>query len=131
MKRIISILIMLLFLPICINATMTTKCGENATCTYDENTKILSVDGTGETFRTNENLDNKISFDWNSLNIKKVIINEGITMLGYGFLHSNSMEEIVLPNTLSTIENNVFQGCFNLKELILPDSITNLEYSFS
>ncbi|MGN1133189.1 MAG: leucine-rich repeat domain-containing protein, partial [Oscillospiraceae bacterium] len=47
-------------------------------------------------------------------NLKKIILEEGITGLQSGAF-PNTMEEIVLPGTVTEIPNNCFAGCSSLK----------------
>lgn len=62
--------------------------------------------------------------------IKKVVVEEGIaTLYDRTFRRYYALEEVVLPNTLTTIGaagSGVFQSCRNLKNIVLPESVTVL-----
>ena len=62
--------------------------------------------------------------------IKKVIVEEGVGVLyDRTFRRFYALEEVVLPNTLTTIGaagSGVFQSCSNLKTIVIPESVTVL-----
>ena len=62
--------------------------------------------------------------------IKKVVVGEGITTLyDRTFRRYYALEEVVLPSTLTTIGaagSGVFQSCSNLKNIVIPESVTVL-----
>ncbi len=81
--------------------------GDTATWSFDENTKTLTIKGTGE-----------ISEVWQpwKLLIEKVVIEEGITTVGYGtFKGFTALNEITIPESVNTIGNEVFSesGLYN------------------
>lgn len=55
-------------------------------------------------------------------NIKKVIIPEGVEVIGsYAFASCTALEEVVLPTTLKKIQSNAFAGCTKLKKINLEN----------
>ena len=62
--------------------------------------------------------------------IKKVVVGEGITTLyDRTFRRYYALEEVILPSTLTTIGaagSGVFQSCTNLKNVVIPESVTTL-----
>ena len=44
------------------------------------------------------------------------------------FQNSNNLEEIVLPNSVQTIENYSFANCLNLQHITLPENLTKIGY---
>lgn len=55
-------------------------------------------------------------------NIKKVIIPEGVEVIGsYAFASCTALEEVVLPSTLRKIQSNAFAGCTKLKKVNLEN----------
>ncbi len=59
--------------------------------------------------------------------VKKVIIEEGITGIGNSaFLDAKSVNEVVLPDSLNTIESLAFDGV-NLKSLYIPKNVNKIE----
>lgn len=60
----------------------------------------------------------------NYLNVKKIIISEGIEVIGdYAFLGCKNLEEIVLPDTLKKIGKYSFVLSNKIKVINIPDSV--------
>lgn len=57
---------------------------------------------------------------------KNVEISEGIKSIGVSAFYGGSVETVKLPSTLTSIGNNAFNGCHNLKEINLPEGIKSL-----
>ena len=57
--------------------------------------------------------------------IKNVIVNSPIDKLGITFCHS-TVENVTLPDTVTTISSLAFSYCKNLKSIDLPDNVTTL-----
>lgn len=65
--------------------------------------------------------------------LKRVVLNEGLTTLGeydeylddsnvyYGVFSCGGLEEITLPSTLTTIGDNTFSDCYNLRVVWVED----------
>ncbi len=51
--------------------------------------------------------------------------NEG-EAAAYGYKYASDLETIVLPDTLVSIGTSAFAGCFNLKDVVLPKSVTTV-----
>lgn len=61
--------------------------------------------------------------------IKKLIIEAPLKyMAPYTFTHNTLLEEIVLPDTLTEIPENICAHCYRLEKVYLPDSITKLAH---
>ena len=59
--------------------------------------------------------------------LNELIIPNSITTIGnYQFSCCDNIEKIVLPNTLTTIKDNAFEGLINLKSIIIPETVTTL-----
>jgi hypothetical protein len=64
--------------------------------------------------------------------LQVVVFNEGITEAGSGngsfyvFGSSPSITKVSLPETLEVIGDNLFYNCSNLKEIVLPNSLTKI-----
>ena len=62
--------------------------------------------------------------------IKKVVVEEGVaTLYDRTFRRFYALETVELPNTLTTIGaagSGVFQSCTNLKNIVIPESVTVL-----
>ena len=97
--------------------------GANITYTFDSETGVLTVTGTGATCGHS----GSHQFGDNNTEIKKLIIGEGITDIGrYCFSHLTALTEIEFPSTLQTIGFYFFGYCSSLTELSFPDSVTDL-----
>ena len=49
----------------------------------------------------------------------------------YNFAGNKTIEELIIPDSVTQISNYAFSGCVNLKKLTLPGSITNMgRYAF-
>ncbi|MCM1350393.1 MAG: leucine-rich repeat protein [Prevotella sp.] len=59
--------------------------------------------------------------------LKEVIITGGTRVYDMAFIHSSSIERIVLPETIESIGVSAFSGCTNLTTLVLHHPITTIE----
>ncbi len=86
---------------------------------------VLTVSGKGAM----PNYISKTASPWNSKKdeIKKIIIEEGITSIGnYAFYGCTGVTEISLPNSLLTIGTTAFADNQSLAKLVIPDSVTKI-----
>ena len=71
----------------------------------------------------------------NTVNLKKVKIDKsaaGFEIGARAFCGSENLEEVTLPDSVTTIESEAFSGCISLKELTLPDAVSEIkDYVFS
>ena len=121
----------------------TGSCGDDAFWELDsENT--LTIGGNGI-------IDNPTWSTWQGHNIRKVVIEEGITQIDYAmFYNSSSLETVIiadsvvfideyafancgnltsvrLSNRLTSIANHTFYKCYNLRSIDIPDSVTSID----
>ena len=62
-----------------------------------------------------------------SLSLEEVILPDGITTIGsYAFAGCRSLTSIPLPSSLSVIRDCTFQGCTSLRSITLPGSLTQI-----
>ena len=118
------ILLFTLLLPYIAWANDSGSCGENATYIFDENTKTITISGTGE-------MDDysSTSVPWYYYNnlIEHVIIESGITSIGHGaFSNCPELSSIELPEGLVVIGPYALQNCPKLTEVVIPNSVTHL-----
>lgn len=104
-------------------------CGENLTWFFDENTKTLTISGTGAMYDydyTSER--SSVPWDYYRDDIVNVVIEEGITAIGaYAFyLFYKEIVDISFPNSLTHIGAFAFTGCIKLSSIELPDSLTTI-----
>ena len=70
-----------------------------------------------------ENTDNGgICVFWGS-DVTKITISEGIQEICVNALTCNTLEEVVLPQSLTTIGKYAFNGCTSLKTITIPDGV--------
>lgn len=62
--------------------------------------------------------------------LKKVILTKETNIGEDAFVGFISIESIILPNTLTTIESNAFWGCTSLKALSIPHGVTSIGGGF-
>ena len=91
----------------------------------------LSADGTftvsGNGKMKNYSSSNNIEYYSKKDEIKKVIINEGVTSIGtQAFYKCTSLSSIKIPNSVISIENNAFLGCTSLSSINIPESVTSI-----
>ena len=96
-------------------------------------TKVVSEDGTEVTLGAlveDAVIRRGVAGTEENTTIKKVVVEEGVAVLyDRTFRRYYALEEVVLPNTLTTIGatgSGVFQSCTNLKNIVLPESVTVL-----
>ena len=114
MKKIISILLSVLMLcsvttgldltAYAADTTITGKCGESATYTFDKNTKTLTISGAGMIDSTDSDFPSSDS-------IVSLVIKDGITEIGYEmFFGCENLENIVIPDSVVSISRDAFKG---------------------
>ncbi|MDE6657345.1 MAG: leucine-rich repeat domain-containing protein, partial [Oscillospiraceae bacterium] len=99
-------------------------CGENLTWEFDEETGILTISGTGAMtdWKYDESPWNK-----NKMDIKEVIINDGITTIGnFAFYECYALESVTISDSVKTIGKYAFNVCGSLTSVIIPDGITTI-----
>lgn len=132
-KRIISLFAAFVFIfttlfgtAVVVKAATSGSCGTNAKYSYDENTKTLTISGSGA---TKDYLGVVLSrapwYDYMS-EITTVVVQEGITQIGNNnFYECTSLTSLTLPNTLETIKT-AFRNCTSLKSVVIPDSVKTI-----
>ena len=121
---------------------------DNLTWTLDADGK-LTISGTGAMKDYSSSEGNR-SPAHNNSNVKKVVIEDGVTSIGnqafpfcqklasvtipdsvtsigYGaFYNCSSLTNIVIPNSVTSIGNSVFERCSNLSNITLSNNITSI-----
>jgi len=105
--------------------TASGTCGDNLTWVLDDN-GTLTISGTGA-------MTDWIYYPdrapWYSYwyNIKKVIINNGVTSIGnYAFSECSSLTSITIPASVTSIGDYAFRECINLTSITIPESVTSI-----
>lgn len=93
-------------------------CGETATWSYQEDTKTLTIKGSGTV---------KKSAYWSDIDFQNLVIEEGITEIGgWVFDGNKTITKVSLPDSLKVIGECAFARCKNLVEISFPDSVNEL-----
>lgn len=103
---------------------MAGKCGKSATYTLTYG-GVLIISGTGAT----TNFHSKLFPEWDPYKdcVREVIVEEGIETIGSAlFARCNSIETIVLPDSLRTIEQYAFDGAVCVDEVVLPANLEKM-----
>ena len=95
-----------------------------ADLTWKVENGTLTISGHGNM----DNYDDKPA-PWNGMNYSRLVVEEGITSLGYGAFRGNDdLREINLPESLITIGPYAFSDCDGLTDITIPSSVTEIEY---
>ena len=131
MKKALSLV---LALVLCVGLAVSTfavdaisgKCGSDVTWTFNPDTGILQLEGTGPTTSYTGNYpERRIGWYNYKSQIKEVYVGEGITSLGNSYFRNcTSLTRIELPSTLREVGYwEVFGNCTSLKNVELPEGL--------
>ncbi len=137
-KRICALLLSLVLLVQLLPLTLRTasaetysgSCGDNLTWTFDSETGVLTIEGSGEMvdywYSENGN-----TLPWASYTvghpIKSVVIGEGVTGISKkAFYNCSALTLVALPDSLTDIGAGAFSGCGSLTEITIPSGVTNI-----
>ncbi len=105
------------------------SCGDNIKYNIDTSTGVLTLTGSGATNNysyMNVNIGSSMKrCPWyNSRDsIKRVVISEGVTVLGnYLFFEMTSIQTVILPSTITGVNRYAFAGCTALSTVNLQDT---------
>lgn len=111
-------------------------CGENVTWNFDFDTKTLYIEGKGATESISDDATLK-GIEWIQPSIEKVVYGEGITeiapfsaqKINTHIVYNEPMQdvpELVLPSTLTTIDDNAFNLYLKVKDVQIPYGVTTI-----
>ncbi len=101
------------------------SCGENLTWTFETDTGILEISGTGK--MKDWSASSTKPWDPYKSDIRTVIINSGVTSIGsYAFGYFKSLSKIIIPDTVTVIGSSAFKYCTAFYEFNMPDSIKSI-----
>ena len=90
---------------------------------YEDGT--LNISGTGAMKDYND--DDNPSPVYQNSNVKKVVIEKGVTSIGnYAFSGCLGLKSITIPDGITSIGDHAFDSYINLRSITLPDSITSI-----
>ena len=97
---------------------------DNLTWTLDAD-GTLTISGTGK--MKNYNDTDKLSPVYNNSNVKKVVIEDGVTSIGNSVFDScSNLASITIPSSVTSIGNSAFYKCTGLTSITIPDSVTSI-----
>ncbi len=109
------------------------QCGDNVFWDYKDGTMTFS--GTGEMYDYNTQEDEKYNIIVDApytdafKNVKKVVVNEGITKVGMrAFAFFEELETVELPSTLQAIGREAFYECYMLKTVTMQEGIKEIPF---
>ena len=124
--------------------------GDNVTYALS-NDGLLIVSGTGNMDNYYGNTETGVSPLMNNTNVKRVIIEDGVTNIGVGafygcqnlksveipdsvteicgdaFINCSSLTGVEIPSSVTHIWGGAFEGCSSLKSIAIPDSVDKVE----
>ena len=107
------------------------RCGDNAFWSFDAATGTLTISGTGKTYNYGDWGYGQESPGWcaaesYATQVKKAVIQEGITGLGDCLFFSSGLQSVELPESLTSIGKLVFHNCDDLTEITIPRGVTQI-----
>ena len=55
--------------------------------------------------------------------LKEVVLSKGLKSIPYCAFQNTAIESIIIPNTITVLEEGAFYQCGKLKHISLPDSV--------
>ena len=99
----------------------TGKCGDNLTYSLDTSKGVLTISGTGK--MTDYLMGNPFS----KFNVKTVIIENGVTSIGYqAFCGCTRVVDVIVPDSVTSIGDSAFYNCQKLNNITIPNSVTSI-----
>ena len=87
----------------------------------------MTISGTGAMKDYND--DDNPSPVFNNSNVKKVVIEDGVTSIGdFAFYNCTSLTSITIPDSVTSIGYYAFYNCTSLTSITIPDSVTSIGY---
>lgn len=126
MKRLFFLFMTMAFGLLSLNATITNpiSCGPSLTWSYDTETTVLTIEGTGEmtssTWKDYSGVKN---------NMTRVLLPTGLTNIGYqAFSGCRNLASVNIPSSVNHIDVSAFYGCTSLTTITIPGSVQTIDY---
>ena len=120
---ILVVLMIFSIMPITSSAyTYSGICGDNVTWTYDRTTETLTISGTGPM----GNCEEIFSGGYFGDRISNIVLNEGITTIGYRAFAYTCVLSITIPDSVTTIGDGAFSGCSYLTNVTIGKGVTTI-----
>lgn len=119
----ITAVMLLVSVPVAVNAERSGTCGENLTWTFADG--LLTISGTG-TMRDYLPGDGIGGAPWSYETIKRVEIKNGVTSIGEYAFFECALESVEIASSVTSIGEWAFAGCPNLKCVEIPSSVTGM-----
>ncbi len=130
-KRILSLVVILSMLmscaPIVANAAIVDSgtCGDNLTWELDDN-GTLTIRGMGN--MEDYGWWNAAPWESNRSDIKTVVIQDGVTTIGwYAFEGCSGLTSVTIPDSVTSIGDYAFSYCDSLTSITIPDNVTSID----
>ncbi len=105
----------------------TSRCGDDLTWRFDEETGTLHIIGTGEMWDYRYSTGTKPPWTYCRDEICILDLSADITSIGNAaFAGFNNLNEVVIPERVTRLGNNAFNECRNLVSVSLPDSLLEI-----
>ena len=108
-------------------ATYSGTCGKNLTWTLDDETGVLTVNGTGDMYNWETSSDVPWC-DYRS-SIKTLVIDNGVTSIGdYAFKYCVGLTNVIISDSVTNIGYSAFENCTGLTSITIPNSVTRIDW---
>ena len=112
------------FVPLVASAETSGTCGKNLTWILDDY-GTLTISGTGNMENWNLSSGEKKESPFkNNKEIKHVVIEDGVTDIGYcAFGDCSNLKDITIADSVTNIGKLAFKNCSSLENIIMPNSV--------
>ena len=122
---IITAAVFVLALPLTVHAKI--QRDGDIVCELDESTGVVTISGNGALtdYPSHYNWYGRTGIGFDAAAIKSVIVNEGVTKIGWNsFYNCPNLTSVKLPNSVTEISNNAFEKCQKLETINIPENVT-------